>query len=144
VKIFISVVILSIGLALVWSNRSCLRLSMSPDPSVLERLDVGDQPRDVAFLFGDLCTSCPSGDVMEQVQDEDFTWVFEEGTGDGEIRDFMETFQVMGLPIVDDGTVAEFLQMRARCAGTIEHWRKNYVFTVGPNGLDRASMKIFR
>jgi len=135
-------IILLIGMALLWSHWPCLRLNFIGSPTALAGLDTTDQSFEVVFLFGDACTACPSGEALDQLRNRAHYWFFEEGTRDGEIQNFMETFEVMGQPLVDDGSIARFLEKLSHCRDD-ESWHKNYVYTVRSGNLERDSLRIF-
>jgi len=89
---------------MIYWNWPCISLRLNGTPEIIAEMIESQNPSRVVILFGDQCTTCQSGNVLYAIQNENNINVFEQGTGDGEVQSFVETFEIMGTPIIDDGT----------------------------------------
>jgi len=119
--------------ALIWFNWSCLVFRFSAPPDWFAEQLATLQADRVLVAFGDICTTCPSGEVMETLNDQNLLIVFERGTSNGDIERFMEAFQPIGYPYIDDGSLQHFFEKMAACRND-ERWRYNYYLETADNG----------
>jgi len=112
-------------LIVIWWRWDCLIFGTTGTPSFIVEKSRELETETAVFLFGNICSVCPSGDILESLRDQNILFVFDGATRSGEIQRFMETFQMEGIPIIDDGTVQTFLERRAACGGN-PGWRHNY------------------
>jgi len=116
-----------IGAYLIWAQRNCLSARFTQTPQLITRALEKSEQQTAVFLFGaGLCNVCPTGERIEKLREEDFLFVFEEETTDGEIANFMETYQVLGTPIRADEQVEHYLRAMAKCRSK-HQWRRNLI-----------------
>ncbi|MDJ0837349.1 MAG: hypothetical protein QNK37_12595 [Acidobacteriota bacterium] len=122
---------LLVGGYLIVDQWPCLRFQLTETPEIIRAGMADQQTREVVYLYGgNLCTVCPSGNELRTFQDRAVLCVFEEEVGDGEIQNFMETYNIEGFAIRGNEEVAAYLKRMAACRG-MESRRGNFLFSYG-------------
>jgi len=116
-----------------WVRWDCIVYKLIPDPALLKTIYQQYDSDSILILFGDICSVCPSGRVIEEVSGQDHVFVFEQDAPDQDIQRFMETYHVVGTPIRDDGSIDRFISKMTRCL-KLARSRNNYVITLDKNG----------
>jgi len=70
---------------------------------------------------------------MESLKDKDILIIFDESYTEWDIQRFMETFQPIGYPVVDDGSFRSYFEKMAACRQE-ETWRFNYFINTDEKG----------
>jgi len=124
------------GILLLFFNWDDLRLKLTSPPISVEPFLASGAPRTVVYLFGgDQCTTCRAKTVIGSLKnEEEVVFVFEEEVSDGEIENFMGTFQVIGTPVRGSSAVERYLKRLAATLPT-KQWRHNYLVTYGQQRL---------
>ena len=128
------ILLFSIGAYLVWAQRYCLSVRFSQTPQQITRALQDHEQKTAVFLFGPgLCNVCPTGERIQLLRDKGFLFVFEEEITDGEIANFMETYQVLGTPVRADTRVERYLRAISECYRE-KHWRRNLIAEFSTSG----------
>ena len=122
-----------IAVSLVWYKWDCLVFRLQSTPDLILAGIEQHGPHRIVVIFGNPCTACDSGLALEQIAREGLLVFFASDYSDHEVRNFMETFRVMGVPRKDDGTIEQFFRRMSRCQKQ-PSWRRNYTFTVDEAG----------
>jgi len=141
-KIGFRALLILAGVVLLFANWDNLAWKLTPLPDVLVDHLEAERPARVVFLYGgDLCTTCRAKRVLESMkQDPALVLVFEEELSDGEIQNFMQTFELDGTPVRGNRSVERYLERLAATTST-EQWRRSY--TVDYRGNRIVSFDMF-
>jgi len=113
----------------IWLLWDCLVFRLYGVPNDLRRAIDVHRDHEVVLLFGNPCTACESSLVFERLAGQPILIVFETGTTDHEVRNFMEAFEALGIPMVDDGSIEDYLKRMARCEERLD-WRQSYILEI--------------
>jgi len=132
----LSLLALVIGTLLLTTHWENLRFKLTRlQENIAEELNDGEERR-VVYLYGpDLCITCRAREVLaEMKRDEEVVFVFEHEVSDGEIENFMRSFELIGTPLRGTPSVDTYLE---RLAATMPspRWRKNYIVDYRGTGL---------
>jgi len=124
----------AIGVYLIWAQRNCLSARFAETPQRITQALEDNGQSTAVFLFGaGLCNVCPTGERIRRLREEDFLFIFEEEVTDGEIANFMETYQILGTPVRADAQVERYLRIMAKCRLN-DQWRRNLIAEFRPDG----------